>query len=88
MSIWSYFFIFFFMSLSDSVFAHECRGRVNYFENPFSNKCMRCEQPSLRNPEQTNCTFPNTDHCCEMNSCNDFNLNFSKWINGECTIPK
>jgi hypothetical protein len=68
--------------------AYECSGRVSYFQKPFSNKCMECRELQGKNTGHQNCTFQNTDHCCENSLCNENNPNFLNWVNGQCKIPE
>ncbi len=82
------FFIFLFSNLLNNATALECWGRIAYFQEPFSNKCMTCEQINFRNTGQNNCKFPNTDYCCESNLCNENNPNFMDWVNEVCEIPE
>jgi hypothetical protein len=72
----------------NNAFALECWGRIGYFQDEFSNKCMECQKVSISHPGQDNCKFPNTDHCCESNLCNEDNPNFMNWVNEVCKIPE
>lgn len=88
MSFNSYFLLMIlFVGSFTEAHALECWGRIGYFREPFSNKCMDCQKPSFSDPGQANCKFPNTDHCCESDLCNETNPNFSNWINEECEVP-
>lgn len=80
-------FVFLLISPLQPLNALICHERIEYFNDAFSNKCMRCEPLNKRNPGQSNCIFPNTDHCCEADTCNETHPHFSKWIDGICEVP-
>lgn len=79
---------FLFLGFLSNLHALPCSGRVAFFQDAFSNKCMTCEPINFRNSGQINCTFPNTDHCCDADSCNENHPNFLNWVQDVCEIPE